>query len=393
MPSASPDQRPGEARADLSNWRSAPHSAWAFRNIPELMPVAAITGADPATAQPLPTAPASLDGLRLQLGNRPPLGLEDFLAATATDGLMVLKDGEVVFEHYDNGLEPRTPHILMSASKSVVGLVVGVLAGRGLLDLEAPVSALVPEVAATAWAGATLRQLIDMRAGVRFGPEDVAAYDLAANWSPVAPEAAPASLHAFLPGITAPRRPHGGPFAYVSANTDLMGWAIERATGRPFADLLSELIWKPMGAADDALITLDRAGAPRCTGGICATLGDLARLGDLVARDGRRGADQIIPAAWIDDISQGGDARAWKDGEFAQGFGGAPMRYRGGWYVIDSQPQVLFAMGIHGQNLFVDRASRMVVARLACQNAPIDVRAVALTHQAIPQIRRLLTGR
>jgi hypothetical protein len=60
------------------------------------------------------------------------------------------------------------------------------------------------------------------------------------------------------------------------------------------------------------------------------------------------------------------------------------MRYRSGWYVIDDEPQILFAMGIHGQNVFVDRANRIVIAKVSSQNSPIDNQALWLTHKAVP---------
>jgi CubicO group peptidase (beta-lactamase class C family) len=289
-------------------------------------------------------------------------------------------------------MTPRTSHILMSASKSIVGLIVGILRGNGQLYLDAPVSDLVPEIATTAYRGATLRHLLDMRTGVVFDESDLRAYSAATNWDPVPDGARTTDLHAFFENMTAAFNPHGGPFRYVSANTDLLGWAIERATGKRFAELAAELLWNPLGAENDASITLDRKGAPRCTGGLSTTARDLARVGHLMMQGGRRGAHQVIPSEWIDDISQNGDRQAWKYGEFAQGFGGRSMSYRGGWYVIHDEPRTLFAMGIHGQNLFIDRANRLVIAKLSSQGSPIDYGAVALTHRAVPEFRRCLLG-
>jgi CubicO group peptidase (beta-lactamase class C family) len=376
------------AAANLSNWRQPPFSTWAFQNVRDIVAAADIKAAA-GDALHLPHAPRSLEGFRLGAGDNA-LGLDPFLAATATDGLVILLDGRIVYEFYDHGMTAETQHILMSATKSVVGLVTGILSCSGRLDLEAPVSTLVPEVANTAYRGATLRQLLDMRTGIVLDPPALAAYSAATNWDAVAPEQRSATLHAFFSTLAVPFHPHGGPFRYVSANTDLLGWAIESATGERFVALASALLWQPMGAAHDAYITVDRAGAPRCTGGLCATTRDLARLGQLVVEGGRRGDREIVPAGWIDDIAQNGDAHAWKNGEFAAGFAGLSMRYRGGWYVIDDAPQTLFAMGIHGQNLFVDRANRLVIAKLACQGSPVDYRAIALTHRALPEFRRCL---
>ncbi len=192
--------------------------------------------------------------------------------------------------------------------------------------------------------------------------------------------------------MRAASNPHGGPFRYISANTDLLGWAIERATGDTFAALVSDLLWKPMGAGDDASITLDGKGAPRTTGGISATARDLARLGLLIAEDGVRDGRTIIPRGVIEDIATKGDARAWSEGEFAAAFAGLPMHYRSGWYVIEREPTFLFAMGVHGQNLFVDCANKLVIAKLSSQATAIDHRAVGLTHHALPEFRRRLLG-
>ena len=378
---------PAETPADRANWRTAPHSRWAFHHIRNLMPVADIAH-DAAHVRPLAEAPRPLAGFSLAVGGDRAMSLDEVLAATSSDGIVVLKDGAIIHEAYANGLDARTPHILMSATKSVTGLVAGVLAARGVLELDAPVSTYVPEAAASPYEEATLRQMLDMRTGVRLDPAQQAAYLAATGWE--APGLQPADLHEFFATLAGPSPEHGGPFAYISPNTDLLGWAIERAAGRSFAELVSELLWAPMGAADDAFITTDDAGAPRCTGGLNATLRDFARLGLLVSEDGWRDGREVVPTSLIDDIATNGDAKAWAEGEWAAGFRGMTMRYRSGWYVIDDAPQTLFAMGIHGQNLFVDRANRIVVAKVSSWVQPVDFRAIALTHRLYDEIRRVL---
>src|SRR5208282_6881813 len=101
--------------------------------------------------------------------------------------------------------------------------------------------------------------------------------------------------------------------------------------GRRYADLISELIWRPMGAARSAYITVDRLGAPRAAGGVCATLRDLALVGQLMTNGGARGGKPVLPRAWLDDIAANGDPQAWAAGEFALDLPGG--RYRSQWYV------------------------------------------------------------
>ena len=389
MSTATDRRLPDCGQADLSNWRTVPYSRWAFHNVREIVSTADI---ETATVDPmvLPARTLPFDQFRLPVADGSLLKLDKFREATATDGLVILRDGEIVHEFYDNGTTAHTPHILMSATKSAVGLIAGILERNGILDVDALVSHYVPEIGGTAYRGATIRHLLDMRTGLILDDGQLHHYATASNWDPIAPGDAPTDLHAFFETLTAHPPTHGGPFSYVSANTDLLGWAIERATGRGFASLVSELLWKPMGAEDAAYITVDRKGAPRCTGGLCATTRDFARIGQLLVQNGSRESVEVVPAAWIDDIAENGDRDAWAKGEFAQGFAGIRMSYRSGWYVIDGAPKILFAMGIHGQNLFVDRANRIVIAKVSSQNDRIDYPAVALTHRAVAELRRCI---
>jgi CubicO group peptidase (beta-lactamase class C family) len=384
-PASAPAPRP--AGLDLSNWRNPPFSAWAFHHVRDLIPCAEIDHA-PDHIEPLVVAPRSLAQFRLAVAGDS-LELGQFLAATATDALVILHDGAIAYEFYAPALASDTPHIAMSVTKSIVGLVAGILSASGQVDLDAPVSDLVPEIAQTGYHGATLRHLLDMRTGIAFDDRALRDYGTATGWQPTTGEP-PTDLREFFATLTAPSGPHGGPFRYVSANTDLLGWALERATGQPIATLISDLLWKPMGAAAPASIALDRGGLARCTGGLSTTARDLARVGQLLVQAGRRGDRAILPADWIHDLADHGSADAWNHGDFAAAFRGRTMRYRGGWYVVDDAPKMLFAMGVHGQNLFVDRDHRLVIAKLSSQGPALDYRAIALTHLAIPELRRCL---
>ena len=144
----------------------------------------------------------------------------------------------------------------------------------------------------------------------------------------------------------------------------MLGWMCERAAGRRMADLISTLIWQPMGAEFDADITCDSVGTAVHDGGISATLRDLARFGQLLLDDGRAGDRQVVPTAWLTDAytptPDVREAFAHTDNE--------PM-LPGGWYRDqfwffhpESGP-VLLCLGIHGQLVFVDRATRTVVVK------------------------------
>jgi hypothetical protein len=388
---------PPEGQVTLANWRTAPFNRWAFQHVREIVPTADIA-ADPDDLWRMPPIAADLSGVAVDDGAGGRIGLATVLERTATDAFVVVHQGRLVAEHYADGLGRASPHILMSVSKSMPGLLAGILAGKGLLDVEAPAARYVPEIADSAFAGATVRHLLDMRSGLDFDEDylatggDIVAYRKATGWNPLAPGETPTDLRTFLPTLKARFAPHGGRFNYVSPCTDLLGWIIERATGRRYADLMRDFLWRPMGAAHSAYITVDRFGAPRAAGGMCTTALDLARVGHLLAEGGRRAGREIVPLAWIEDIERQGDAGAWQAGPFVELFGGRPLHYRSKWYVERGATPVMSGFGIHGQHLFVDRAARLVVAKVSSGALPIDAAQIDLTYRAFDAIRRHLAG-
>ena len=386
---------PPDGQVTLANWRSTPFNHWAFHHVREIVPSADIP-LDPEKVLALRSNGGGLESLEIEQPRGMPLALEQFLAATSTDGLVVLHRGVIVLERYDNGMTERSPHILMSVTKSMLGLLAAALASRGVLDPRHPVTHYLPEMRETAWAGASVAQLLDMRTGVAFDEDYLATsgaivdYRKATNWNPLGPGERATDLRSFFRTLTKADGPHGGKFSYVSPNTDLLGWVIERAAGCRYADLMSELVWQPMGAAEPAYITVDRLGAPRCAGGMCTTTRDLARVGQLIVEGGARGGRRIVPEAWIDDIVSNGDADAWNAGSFQPYLPGTSMHYRDKWYVERGPSPLLFGLGIHGQNLFVDRKSQIVIAKFSSQAPPLDAELIALTGKFVAAVRRAL---
>jgi CubicO group peptidase (beta-lactamase class C family) len=149
--------------------------------------------------------PAALEGLRVSGVDGEALTLRQALEATSTDGLVVLHKGAIALEYYANGMTARSPHILMSVSKSMLGLLAGILADRGVLDLSRLVTDIIPEVKATAWAGATVGQLLDMRVGLAFDEDYLATtgaivtYRKSTGWNPLEPGETPSDLRSFFP--------------------------------------------------------------------------------------------------------------------------------------------------------------------------------------------------
>ncbi|MEO6607866.1 MAG: serine hydrolase, partial [Aestuariivirga sp.] len=298
--------------ADLSNWRIAPHNRWSFNHVDELITTQAISHGQ---AAPLSAgAELNLKTLKLSSGT-----VSEFLERSSTDGFIVLHRGKIVAEALPN-MTPSTRHILFSVSKSVTGTLAGVLVAEGLLDPDAPVLKYLPEVKGSAYGDCTVRNVLDMTVDLNFEENylntkgDFARYRVATGWNPPNPDLTTGGLHEFLATVKPAQSRHGEKFVYVSPNSDLLGWILERAGNKPFAKLLSEKIWAPMGAEADAFVTVDAKGGARTAGGINTTLRDLARFGELMRNDGKANGKQVVPATWVKDIRENGSREAWARG-------------------------------------------------------------------------------
>ena len=385
-----------ERQVTLGNWQDPPFNRWSFQHVRELIPTARI--ARSGKPRRLPLDERDISGLTFGYDGRQRT-VARMLAETYTDGFLVLHKGRVIAEQYFNGMRPDSPHLLMSVSKSIVSTIAGILVGRGVLDVAAPVADILPELAPTSFAGATVQHLLDMRTGTRFNEEyadpaaDVRTYEVVYLWRPPAPgQRAPASAVEYYQTLENDGS-HGGPFRYRSILTDVLAWVIERAAGERLHDLISTELWQPIGAEFDAEVTLDAHGNPMADGGISATLRDLARFGQLILRRGRVGNRRILPAAWIDDTIRGAPdgAAAFTGGDNPPGYR-AGSHYRNCWWVRDPLVPFFHATGINGQNIFVHVPSETVVVKLSTWPTALDSGFLSQTAAAAAAISTALAA-
>ena len=358
----------------LDNWLSEPYSQWSFQHVEDFVPTAVISrGSAPAAALPAASAPVADIPVNRSDGVATTVGA--VMATTATDGWAVAYRGSMVAEEYLGGLGAQTRHLLFSVSKSLVGAVVGALHGAGAIEIDAPVAGYVPALVNSGYAGSTVRHLLDMRSGIAFSDNylhptaEIHLLDESIGWAPKSSPDGPASLCDFL--LTLRRKSaHGGPFEYRSCETDVLGWICEVVGGQRMPELMSELLWSPIGAQSDATIGVDTTGTGLFDGGISACLRDMIRFGSLFVRDGvSLTGQQVVPEAWIADTLNGGpDSR--------QAFAASPddTRMPGGMYrnqVWFPYPgnNVVLCQGMCGQAIYVNRAAEVVAAKLSTQHS------------------------
>lgn len=364
----------GFARRDvtLANWRTAPFSRWAFHNVRDLVPTAEFRSRRPEPEQAIDCS-ARLDaGLLQEIEGASTL--RAYLDKAATDAFLVMRGGRIVLEHYAPHSDVNARHIVFSISKSLTALLSGILEAGGVIDPDRPVSHYLPEARGSAYGDCSYRDVLDMRISLDFEEAYLdplsafARYRRAMLWNPPLSGETPENLADFLLTLRKGPGPHGGPFAYASPNSDLLGLVIERVTGARIAQLFESLVWQPMGAKADGYITVDAIGTPRTAGGMCVTARDLGRIGELLRTGGAVAGKQIVPERWIHDMLTNGDRGAWQAGRNVDLPNG---RYRSQWYQSGEADGACCAIGIHGQWLYVDPSTETVIVKLSSQHDPL----------------------
>lgn len=358
---AAEDQRPAGVAGDT--WQFGPLNRWAYTHIREILTTKDIPNAS-QRVMPITGIDSVATDLTLTLDGKS-VALSAAMQDLYVDGLLAIKDGTAVVERYGGTLTAERTHLLWSVSKTITGLTAAAVAADGQIDLAETVGHYVPELRNSGWGPDRLRDLLDMRDGSDWNED----YDAAESTvrrqdcadgllsGPLCLDTDVIGNYRFLP--TVGRDPsRAGQFVYKSGSTDVVAWALEEATGKRFADLVSEYIWRPMGAERSAGITVDVAGFTLASGGMFATLRDLGRVGLMMLNLGRVGEQQVVPREWLQDVFSRDGARAWPE-EAAPGL--RPYYRSFVWGHGDGRGTVT-ARGVHGQYIYVAPESQTVIA-------------------------------
>lgn len=370
---------PGRPRGGvtLDNWQTAPQLLWSFQHLEDVFPTAVISrGTGPVAELRRWSGPVAVEQTPVHQPDATVLSVGEVMAATDTDGWVVWHDGALLAEQYPLGMQPETRHLLMSVSKSLVGMVAGAMVGRGELDPDRQVTDYVPDLATSGYDGATVRDLLDMRSGIHFSEDyidpnaEVRLLEQAIGWAPRRHPTVPSTMYDFLATLRQKSR-HGGPFEYRSGETDVLGCVMEAAASQRMPELMSQLLWSRLGAEEDAIIGMDSTGTGMFDGGICASLRDLVRFGAVLLRDGASlTGEQVVPPAWVADIVGGGiDSR--------EAFAASPSEtlmpggmYRNQFWLPYRDRDVLLCLGIHGQMIYINPDTGVVAAKLSSWPEP-----------------------
>lgn len=375
-----------------SNFFSFPRLRWTVCHIRELLPTQQVSRGIGAPVPLVYSLDDEIDSVKFKpLGKNQLMTWAQSLSANYTDGILILHKGKIVYEKYLGCLNETGKHAAMSMTKSLTGLLAEVLVAEGKLDDKAKISSIIPELKNSAFGSATVRQVMDMTTALDYSEDysnpkaDIWIYSAAANPLPKPKDyKGPNGYFEYLQTVKK-KGTHGKSFGYKTINTDALGWIISRSAGKKLTDLISERIWKKMGAEQDAYMTVDGKGTPFAGGGLSAGLRDLGKVGQLMLNKGVINGKRLFPESVVTSIQKGGNKQAFAKAGYKALAGGS---YRSMWWVLNNKHRAYAARGVHGQTIYVDPTAQMVIVRFAsfpvAKNAYIDPTSLP-AYQAVAE--------
>ncbi len=343
-------------------------SHWVYLHPSEVFPAAVVRREGPIVELPEAIRPEIAD-LELKEDDGSSRKLFELINNGAVDGVIVLHHGKVVYEQYPT-MGQNDYHLLYSVSKVFTSTALAILEDQGRIDLNRTVESYLPELKKSGWTGIRLRDVADMASGIEGEEAGNDSYrnpahkqfqlEATLGWQPrTAPNLPTAAVRGDLPGFlgTLKRvRKAGEAWAYTSSNTVVLGEVIERTTGQSLANMISELIWRRMGAEHDALLLQNERGYPVAHAGMVATLRDVARFGLLFTKSAGPSQREIISDKILHRIlKEGRPELLAKD----HPPGMLPLTYQ--WDML-SETGEMAKGGWAGQLLYVNREKDVVVA-------------------------------
>lgn len=279
-----------------------------------------------------------------------PEGVTDWIAARDLTSLLVLDEGKIVHESYHKGTGAEDRRISWSMAKSYLSALFGILLDEGAISsIDAPVTEYAPQLAGSAYEGATIRNVLQMTSGVEFD-EDYLDYDSDINRMGRV-LALGGTMDGFAAGLTARAAQPGERWKYVSIDTHVIGMVVRGATGRSIPDLMAEKVITPLGLEAAPYYVSDGEGVAFVLGGLNMRSRDYARFGLMFEQMGAYQGRQVVPADWVAASTRA--SAPTEPGKMGYGYQW--------WMPVDAPEGVFMARGIYGQYIYIDQTRDVVI--------------------------------
>jgi CubicO group peptidase (beta-lactamase class C family) len=278
-----------------------------------------------------------------------------FMGSLETKAFLVFRGDSILFEKYFDTHTRNTVSNSFSAAKTVVALLVGIAIEEGKIkSLDEPVGNYIPEFASDDKKEITIRHLLQMSSGLDW--EESAKNPLSEN----AESYYGKDLYRLVTRQKSVQKP-GRTFIYQSGNSQLLGYVVEKATGKTVSEYTQEKLWKKIGAEHEAYWSLDEAdGDEKAFCCLYATARDFGRLGKLIMNYGRFASEQVVPKWYMEEMFQV-PPMSTEEGI---------TNYRYGlhiWHYNSGSSPIYYCRGIKGQYIISIPTENLVIVRLGME--------------------------
>ena len=376
-----------------NNFDRGVNPRWSFLHMTELFPHARIDRAEEISQLKYDSPPLNIAEISFTGTDGNEHKVSELLHHTSTDSFLVMHKGSLIHESYFNGMNANTPHLLMSVTKTFTAMLVGILVEQGKLETKKQVTDYLPELANTGLAGATVQQVLDMSAALKYSEDytdlnaDVYIEACVFSWgTPLGCKPGPDTFETYIQTLKEKSQHNGEKFHYRSVLTNVLAMLIERTSGERMVSLLNKHIWQKLGMENDGYFNVDSVGFAFAGGGLSATARDVMRFGSVLLNNGQYKGEQIIPENWIKDTRF---ANAMTKDNFAKGEYGEVLpgwHYRNQTWVKDSEEGVMLALGVHGQLIYVNQNTQLVIVKQSSQPEATNLTMYLDTFAALDAI-------
>ena len=334
---------------------------------PDLMPANIIA---PST-NPITLATANEKLPATVAWNDKQISWQEFLDTSHTNVFLVLRNGVLTYQYYRDGFTPTTRLPSYSVGKTMTSIMVGQLVAAGKIKESDKFVDYFPEYKnGTSFDRVTIGQLLDVRGGVGVSdnyPSGPQGWGVA-----IAQMYATTDMNWFIKHNRKMAFEPGTQAIYRSVDTQLIGMVIKKVTGMAISDYFSKNVWQPVGALTPATWNVDHKGGIEKT--FCcfnAAAQDYAKVGLMLMNNGMVGSTRVLDLNWIKRMST--------SVERLDGWGYSAFT----WHPY---PNIDMMDGLHGQYVFIDRATRTVIVKLS--DVPTNLNLAIPTAQVMMGISK-----
>jgi CubicO group peptidase (beta-lactamase class C family) len=290
----------------------------------------------------------------------------EYLSRNPVTGLLIAKDEQILFEHYQYGRTDRDRFASQSMAKSITAMLVGIALGQGAIkSVDDLAETYVPGFNGSEYGRTPIRDLLHMSSGVEFGETKDSQRDLNRLWIDMVLGLGPTkgtinSIVQFNRRIAPP----GTQYSYASIEADAVGVVLHYALNQSLSDYLQENLWERIGAEADAAWVIDAQGFEVAHCCFNAVLRDYARLGRLLAHHGRWDGKQIIPTKYLIDAT----TIRPSDTYLAPGRADSMFGYGYFIWLLPGARRQFALLGANGQHICVDPASKLIMVQTAVEH-------------------------